>query len=60
MGRLLNSNESGSEKPKNDWGSLIEKWGITELIPEERLLEILGGTGLGQKEPHKLSGDTKD
>jgi hypothetical protein len=61
MGRLLNKKETGAEKPKNNWGDFIDKWDIKEMIPEERLLEILEGTGLGQSEPSILSsGDTKD
>jgi len=60
MGRLLNKKETGGEIPKNDWGDIIDKLGIKELIPEERMLEILEGTGFGQTEPCILtSGDTK-
>ncbi len=61
MGRLLNKKETGSEKPKNNWGDIIDKLGIKELMTEERMLEILGGGGFGQTEPSTLinSGDTK-
>jgi hypothetical protein len=61
MGRLLNTNETGSETPKNDWDSLIKKLGIKGLIPEEKMLKILESGAFGQSEPSKLySGDTKN
>jgi hypothetical protein len=60
MGRLLNSNETGSETPKNDWGSLIKKLGIKGLIPEEKMLKILESGAFGQTQPTTLTGDTKN